>query len=165
MKQIADMTKKNWKIIGGVAVLVIIVVVVLLSVKKKEVVDTGSTIPLGQQEVPVETPVVTPSRPRPSTTTTVVDTRTYTDMILAYKNRTIQFNSECQVPALPTRGFKRGTDILLDNRSSQPVRITLGNGTHQIAGYGYKTVSLDTVGTFRLDCNDRQNVTTIVVQQ
>lgn len=159
-----DTLKNNWKVSVGVILAVIVLGLLVNGMTKKEPAPIDTT-PI--EEVPVETPVVKPVRRSTPTASvpTVTDTRTYTEMVVAYKDRTIQFNAQCQVPPLTQRGFKVGTDVMLDNRSSETKTITLGGVTHTLNGYGWKVVSLNTAGTFMVDCNDSQNVTTITVQK
>lgn len=165
MQTVLDTLKNNWKVTVGVILAVIVIAFSVNAIVKKEPTPVDTT-PI--EEVPVETPVTTPARRRTTpvaSVPTVSDTRTYTEMIVAYKDRTIQFNAQCQVPPLTQRGFKVGTDVMLDNRSAETKTIIIGGVTHTLNGYGWKVVSLNSAGNFMVDCNDRQNVTTITVQQ
>ncbi len=163
MKKMIAMLKNNKKVVAGIVILVIIAAIVVNAVSKKPeaVVDTT---PIEEQKT--EDVQAAPVKPRVSTKPTVtVDTRSYTEMIVAYKDRTIQFNSQCQVPPLTQRGFKVGTDVLLDNRGSQPAKIVFGGVSYTLPGYGWKVVSLDAPGDYKIDCNNLQNVTTLTVQR
>lgn len=165
MKQMIAKAKNNTKAIIGTILIVAIAGFGVNALTKKDVqppVDT--TTPIETPTEPVKAPVRRPAV-QPTAPSVTPDTRNYADLILAYKDKTVQFNSQCQVPPLPQRGWKMGTDILLDNRSSQPATIKIGTTTHTLGSYGYKVVSLDQPGTYMVDCNDRQNVTTLTVQR
>lgn len=157
------MLKNNKKIvIGGAAIVIVAALVVNAIVKKpKEVVDTT---PIEEQKTEDVQPA--PSKPRVVTKTpVVVDNRTYTDLVTAYKGRTVQFNEQCQVPLFPQVVFKVGTDILLDNRGPKNIQVTLAGTSYSLPGYGFKVVSLDSAGTIVVDCNTQQNVAVINVQK
>lgn len=157
------MLKNNKKVVAGIVILVIIAAIVVNAVSKKPeaVVDTT---PIEEQKT--EDVQAAPMKPRASTKPAVVaDTRSYTEVAAAFAGKTIQFNEECRVPIFPQVVFKKGTDVLLDNRSSKSARVNIGGAVYNLPGYGYKVVSLDTVGSMVVDCNTQQNVAILSVQQ
>ncbi len=91
----------------------------------------------------------------------------YTDALVKYKDRRLQFNASCQAtPSSVT--YKDNTGIMLDNRSSQSRTIKVGQ-SYTIKPYGFKIVTLpDTYlksKTILVDCGSLQNVATILVQE
>lgn len=163
MQTVLDTLKNNWKVTVGVILAVIVIAFSVNALVKKEPVPVDTT-PI--EEVPVETPVA-PARRRTTTTPvvpTVADSRAYTDVVVEYRGRTIQFGNQCQ--AAPSRQvFKVGTEILLDNRNATAVKIMIGSTSHDLAGYGFKAIRLSNEGTFMIDCNQQLNVATLIVQQ
>ena len=91
----------------------------------------------------------------------------YADALIKYADRRIQLDSSCQ--AHPTNvTYKDNTGIMIDNRSPQTQTIKVGI-TFTIKPYGFKIVVLPDVyltsKTLLVDCNQRQNVATILVQE
>ncbi len=88
----------------------------------------------------------------------------YAEMVLKYKDRTLQFNAECAV-VRNSYTFKQGTDVMLDNRDTAPAKIVVGSRTFNLQAQSYRVIDLGSTGTYRVDCNDRLNVVTVNVQQ
>lgn len=160
MKNIIEKMSKNTKIGLGLVVLVIIVaLLVQYGIPKKP-------SPIDELK-PIADEVVSTSitNPRSNTTSSVrSDTRTYSELILAYKDRTLQFNTMCQVH-MSKQVYKVGSEVLLDNRSGVPAAIKIGPSIYNISAYSYKVVTLSSIGEFMIDCNDRENVATVTVQK
>ena len=97
--------------------------------------------------------------------TSVSNAGKYADLVLKYEDRTLQFNESCQASKESTVGFKQGTDVLLDNRSDSSAKIVIGSRTFNLKAYGYKVIDLGSVGTYKIDCNENQNVLTLTVQK
>ena len=160
MKNAIQNMSKNTKIAIGAVVLVIIVALVYraglfkktvqVEVQPEPTVEQTTTVPKTYKSKPVvEAPV---------------DTRSYTELITAYKGRTVQFGNLCQ-NHINNQVFKVGSEVLLDNRNNVPVNIKIGNNVYNLSAYGHEIVSLNTLGEFLVDCNAYQNVTTIIVQK
>ena len=154
---------KNTKIALGAIVLVIIVaIIVRYGLGKKVVPETVIPEPIAE-----ETTTVAP-RPRGTkavvTPEPIVDTRSYAELILAYKDRTIQFGKDCQVRA-SDQVYKLGGEVLLDNRNDFPVLITFGGISYNLGGYGHQVVTLNSEGKFMVECNANKNVVTVTVQK
>ena len=94
-------------------------------------------------------------------------TISYTNALIKYADRRIQFNPTCQ--AFPnTVTYKDNTGIMLDNRS--PVARTIKVGTnYTVKAWGFKIVVLPDIylksKTILIDCDKSQNVATILVQE
>lgn len=88
---------------------------------------------------------------------------TYSQAIEKYKGRVIQFTNDCQ--AVPdNQTFKVGTSIMLDNRAPRSLTVKVGS-TYTLGKYGFRTITLNKIGTFLVDCGTSQNVSTIIVQK
>jgi hypothetical protein len=90
----------------------------------------------------------------------------YGDAIKKYAGYRFQFNDKCQAsPSAQT--FKIGTNIMLDNRANKTQTLKVGS-TYTLPAYSWKIISLDTLGTFLVDCGSdgsSQNVATIMIQK
>lgn len=165
MKKVNSMSK-NTKLALGVVVIVIIGALLAFGAGKKK--TPVSEIP--NTNLP-ESSVENSSKPnkssRSSTTSaivTTVDTRSYSELISAYKGRTLQFDSACQVH-MSKQGYKVGSEVLLDNRGSSPAIIKFASSVYNLGAYGYKVVTLSSLGEYTVDCNDRENVATLTIQK
>lgn len=92
----------------------------------------------------------------------------YGEAINVYAGKIIQFDPTCA--AKPSyQVFKKGTVIMLDNRSSSDKKITLDSASYTIKAYDYALVTLTTKSqlphTILVDCDGRQNVASINIQQ
>ncbi len=151
-------TKSNSTMYVVVAIIVILIIVVALSMSKKN------------KEALEETPVVENT---PGEVTSVEGVNeveptspekalTYTQAAAKYKGKTIQFTADCQ--ASPDRQvFKKGTSIMLDNRAPKPLTVKVGS-TYTLGKYGFRIITLNTTGTFLVDCGTSQNVSTVIVE-
>ncbi|OGN28111.1 MAG: hypothetical protein A2941_00060 [Candidatus Yanofskybacteria bacterium RIFCSPLOWO2_01_FULL_49_17] len=103
--------------------------------------------------------------PTPSAGATATS-KTYTQLVAEYVNRTIQFNSSCQAtPA--TFVLKNNTSVLLDNRANVARTITVDGKAYALGAYGYQVVTLysptlpHTVG---INCGSSVNVSSILLE-
>lgn len=88
---------------------------------------------------------------------------TYTQAVEKYKGKIIQFTADCQ--ASPDRQvFKQGTSIMLDNRASKALTVKVGS-TYTLGKYAFRIITLNSTGTFLVDCGTSQNVATVIVQK
>jgi len=87
------------------------------------------------------------------------------DQALA-KYARIQFDKNCQ--AIPNKvTFRNNTTIMLDNRTAVPLTIKIG-GTYYLKAYGFKIVTLSSNKLpeyLLVDCNNSQNVATVLLQK
>lgn len=164
-------SKTGMYVAVGIVIVLAIIIGLVMSNKNKEAMEDGTQTPGDTTIVPNDTknPVVPPVTnpgidPEKEGVSVGSGAGTYANLMLKYKDRMVQFNTECAVVSNKV-GFKQGTDILLDNRDNTPVKIVIGSRTFNLPGYGYKVIDLPSVGSFQLDCNKRLNVVTVTVQK
>lgn len=138
------------------AILIVIVALVLIfGTKKKDV-----------EETPVvsDTTQTTPDQDvNESEPTSPEKALTYAQALAKYQGKRLQFTADCQ--ATPDRQtFKAGTSIMLDNRAPKALNVKVGS-TYTLGKYGFRIITLNTIGTFLVDCGTSQNVATITVQK
>lgn len=88
----------------------------------------------------------------------------YTALVAQYTSRRVQFGTSCQATPMAAT-YKVGTQIMLDNRSDTAAAIVFGGKTYNLGAYGYQIATLDTEGSFLVDCGASQNTATIIVQK
>lgn len=163
--------EKN-KILWSVSAVVVIVVVliVIFSDGKKDmvVVPVNENNPEVVDEVEgVEDTTEGSISASGGTSTTLGERLTYQQAIATYEDKRIQFNADCK--ATPSNmTYKDGTYLMLDNRSAGSLTIKIGTSSYPIGGYAFKIVKLANVNrsiSILVDCNERQNVATILVQE
>lgn len=160
--KVMDMPKSTKLALGIVVVVVLVALIVKGAIHKKAPITEVPPVP--QEEV-----VSAPKPPRKTTTVTKTpepspEMRAYTELILSYKNRTLQFGPSCQVTT-SAQVYKVGSELLLDNRTEVPVSISVGLSVITLPSYGYAIMSLPGEGVFMVGCNDHKNVATITVQK
>lgn len=155
-----NIDKNTWIVLFGV---VAILSIFLFSNKHKdEDVDLVPDVEVGDvpevKDTPKKSVTKKPIPPAP--------TMSYLEALETYKDRRIQIDSMCE--AIPNQvTYKNGISIMLDNRSDTTKNINLG-GAMTIKPYDYKIVKLSTQtlpATWYLDCDNRENVATILIQQ
>jgi hypothetical protein len=92
----------------------------------------------------------------------------YTQALNLYKNRRIQFSPACVV--IPNYVvFKKGTTIMLDNRSKKSRPVALDEQVYNMKGYGFTFVTLATASplphTIKVDCGNGENTGRIVLEK
>lgn len=139
-----------------VAVIAILIIVVLAMKKDKEV-EEAPVVENTPGEVTAvegvnEAPVASPEK-----------ALTYTQAVAKYKGKTIQFTADCQ--ASPDRQvFKKGTSIMLDNRAPKALTVKVGS-SYTLGKYAFRIITLNSTGTFLVDCGTSQNVATVIVEK
>jgi hypothetical protein len=160
MKKSMEKMSKNTKIALGAIILVIIVALIVrgsLHKKNNSVTPTPEPV-IEQPKAPVSKGI------KPKVENPVpVDTRGYTELVEAYKNKMLQFGDSCQVHT-SNQVYKIGSEILLDNRNNMSLDIKIGNNSYALGAYGYKVVALNTEGKLMVNCNGHTNVATLTVQ-
>jgi hypothetical protein len=164
MKNKIEKMSKNTKIGIGAVIIVVIAAFLARGAMNKKAAPV-EVVPEPVVEMPVVKPVAKKtSSTKVTTPAPAVDTRGYAELMIAYKNRTLQFGAACQV-VTSMQAYKLGSEMLLDNRNSTPVAVKIGSMTYNLAGYGHQVITLGTEGTFVVDCNEYRNVATISVQK
>lgn len=91
----------------------------------------------------------------------------YDDALFIYKNSRVQFGENCS--ATPFYSVqKRGTTIMIDNRSKDAKTFTVGSVPHFVPAYDYTLVTLaysNLPQAVYIDCGSQQNAATILVQE
>ena len=105
---------------------------------------------------------------QPTTTGTAPVSISYANALIKYAKARFQFDPSCQaMPAAET--FTNGTNVMLDNRSANPLTLHLGTiGTFSVKAWGFKIVNLTgspLPSTILIDCNGDQNVASIMLQK
>ena len=142
--------------------LVIVIVVVVAIIVVFAVAGGRST------NAPTTSPTVTASSvvsKKPVATTGSISIA-YADAIKKYAGTRIQFDAQCQ--ASPNQiTIKKGTAIMLDNRSGDARTISVGSVKYSLAGYGFRILtptSPTLPATLVIDCGSAQNVGRINIQ-
>ncbi len=148
------------------AALIVIIVIVLLITRRTEAPGVGSA---DSSVTPTETVVVSgaPQATVARTVTPVTGRLPYTQAVVAYKGRMMQFDAACATaPSILT--IKNGATLLFDNRTPKVITFGLDTTKYTIPAYDYRLVAV-TAKTFphatSVDCNARPNVGTINVQK
>jgi hypothetical protein len=160
---------KNIRIAGAVVFGVLIVWGITALARKKE----PGVLPEVPEITFVETsPVVTAPKTLPRTTAStdvvVAPVLTYDEALAQYADKRIQFDRVCQAtPNVST--YKTATRIMLDNRAPESRTISIGTlRAVTIPAWGFTTLELTAKKlpeTLDVDCNESENVATIIVQQ
>jgi hypothetical protein len=123
--------------------------------------------PGAKTAAPANTPVAPGSKTAPANQGT---TLSYSAAIKTYGTRRIQFsvNSAGYCTMNPSNpGFKNGTKIMLDNRYSKQLKITVGGVVYYVPAYNFKIITLYTVAaiphTIKVSCGSGVNNGSIVL--
>ena len=91
----------------------------------------------------------------------------YANALIKYADRRIQLDLTCQAHPIKVT-YKDNTGIMIDNRSPQARTVKVGT-TFTIKPYGFKIVVLPDIylvqKTLLVDCDQRQNIATILIQE
>ena len=153
---------KNTKLSIGAIIIVIIGALIFRYAGDKKPVEVAPE-PIAVVEQPAATKLKS-YKPKTETVVVPVDTRSYAELIYAYKDRMVQFGDSCQVRA-SDQVYKVDSEMLLDNRNNMPLTIKIGSNSYDLASYGHKVITLNSEGKFMVDCGVNQNVATITVQK
>jgi hypothetical protein len=167
--QKTDNNKDIW--IGAIVVLIIIAVVIFFSLRnKKEKIPV--TLEQGTEDIlplPQPTPSTRKNINNVNNKTGESASLSYAEALVKYSDKRIQFDSSCHVP-MPniTVTYKDNIGIMLDNRSASDHTIKVGTD-YTIKAYGFKIIFLPDIylkaKTILVDCDNQQNVATILVQE
>jgi hypothetical protein len=159
-----DNKNVGW-LIAGIAVVLIIVVIVLIARPSKK----ASEVTIENQE---ETALVAPNKAptyynkAPVADAPATPKLSYGDAVRTYGSNRIQFGETClATPA--TAVFKKGSEIMLDNRSWEAKTFTVNGTAYSVAGQDYAIAPLNVLPPSQdvmIDCGVMKNVVTITVQ-
>ncbi len=95
-------------------------------------------------------------------------TLSYQQALITYKDKRIQLGAGNICTATPNNvTYKNGTTIMIDNRAPVVRNVKIGT-TYTIKAYGFKLVKLSSSTLpikYLVDCNNQQNVATILLQK
>ncbi len=152
---------KKAKIGLALAVVIVLIALVVWGLKDKTNVTEDQT-PVAEATEDVTDGSVN----KPASSTNAGSSMSYTQALNTYKDRKIQFGVDCA--ATPSNmTFRNNTNIMLDNRSAQSRTITLGT-TYTVKPYGFKIINLSSSTlpkTILVDCGQKQNIATILLQK
>lgn len=156
--------EKNNKIFIGISVAVIVIIGILYFVFLNN--DTDITV-ADNTQTNTTTKSVESVQDINETSGVGAVSISYANALIKYADRRIQLDENCQ--AYPnTVTYKDNTGIMIDNRSNNTQTIKIG-ATFTIKPYGFKIVVLPDIylksKTLLVDCNQSQNVATILVQE
>ena len=157
------MNNKNvlWLVISLAVIAVIVVVVVLFSGQSDSITDTDDDTQATSTSTGTDVP-----EGRPHVGGAAVGL-TYTQAILQYEGKRMQLDLACQ--AQPNYlVFKNGTKVMIDNRSNQARRITIGGKAYDLGPYEFEIVTLSATTfpqTQNVDCGNSQNVGRFLIER
>ena len=154
-------------VISGSVILVLAIIGLIMNIANKKSEDVKVVEPVVTDSLieAVEQPKVYIKK-NPVVVSNVEKDLLYGDALALYKEKRIQLNDKCQAsPNVSTYG--NNTSIMIDNRSAVKRSVVLGS-SFTIPAYGFKIVSLsskDLPKTLLLDCDESQNVATVLIQK
>lgn len=145
---------KTW--IWLIVALIVVAVVIFFVSKNKQTVNPVTTEPpesvqdIGAQDTGIGAAPIS-----------------YTNALIKYADKRIQLDTNCQ--AIPNNvTYKDNTGIMIDNRSPNTRAVKVGI-TFTIKPWGFKIVTLPDIylktKTLLIDCDNYQNVATILIQE
>jgi hypothetical protein len=163
------MEEKNsnvWMIGGIILVIVAILIFIFTQDKKEEVLENNENIV--QEEVIVEDAEIVGELDTTGdveVATSPAVSLSYAQALIDYKGARLQLDKTCQ--ASPNNmTFKNGASMMLDNRSPVTRTVKVGS-TYTIKPYGFRIIKLSSSTvpvTYLVDCDQSQNVSTILLQ-
>jgi hypothetical protein len=149
----------------GVCILIVFVIIILsLTYWKAPLTITTNT--------PNQQDTTTPTTPTTNKVNTPVATLSYTQALKIYADKRLQFSYDKNNICLVTPNYavyKKGTKIMLDNRHSQQISISVGGVVYNVKGYDFKIITLTTTAplpySMAINCGFGKNNATIILQQ
>lgn len=152
--------KKNTRWLVGIGVILVIVIVFWFMNKK----SAPESLVDQNEDQSIES--VEDTSEGSENVGNIAATISYQDALVKYKNARIQLDKTCQ--ASPDKmTFKNNTTIMIDNRSAIDRVVKVGS-TFNLKAYGFKLVKLSSAtlpATWLVDCDNSQNVSTILIQK
>ncbi|HSE56528.1 MAG TPA: hypothetical protein VLB02_00350 [Candidatus Paceibacterota bacterium] len=87
-----------------------------------------------------------------------------TEAAAKYAGQRMEFSLDCKA-APATVAVKQGATVMLDNQSNKPHTVALAGKLYAIGAYKYRTVTLATLGSFPVACDEAQNAGAFIVQE
>ncbi len=161
--QLKYMEKNKMLVWGGVIVVIIIAVVFFFVSQNKPTVNQTGDQTNSQTQTEPESAQDINSQDVGVAAAPI----SYINALVKYADRRIQLDKNCQ--ATPHQvTYKDNTGIMIDNRSPQTRTVKVG-ATFTIKPFGFKIVVLPDVylksKTILVDCDQSQNVATVLVQE
>jgi len=158
--------EKNQKIVIGVVVALVVIIGLVVFIKNmNDNSQPASTMTNNQTQTPPAT--TTPEQATTTPASSAKGSMAYTDAVVKYKDRRIQFTQTCQ--ASPTNMvFKNPVTLMLDNRSTITQKITIAGKTYTIGSYKYTVITINQKtlpATLYANCNSSNNVATILMEK
>lgn len=154
------MNKNKW---------LLLIVVVLVVALGYWLMGKGGGLPMGDSVYPTSSPSsssVAKAPAKKGAAPVPTPPKPYGDLVKEYEGRRIQFDQRCQVvPNSPT--YKNGSSVMLDNRSSGPVTVKVGNTPYSLIGYGYQIINLSSTSLpkeLTISCGSAGDVGKILLQ-
>lgn len=155
--------KKLWYVLGVVVVLVVVAVAWRGGGSPSDSEESLSpSVSVGASANVSPTAAV-----KPRVAPTPVLPNTYGDAVAQFSDRRIQFDMYCQANPV-NNTYKNGSQIMLDNRSGDARIISLNGVQYNLAGYGWKIVTLNAKtlpATWAVDCGSAKNVSKVLIQK
>ncbi len=167
IKNIIQTNKKNILIAIGFIV-VIIICVIAFSKHKPRPVAPVAPVTTDETVLDGNTPETNVKPVKKATAGVSAVSISYEQALVTYKDSRIQLGSTDACAATPrTSTFKNGTTIMVDNRGPVVRTVKVGS-TYTINAYDFKLITLSSTNlpeTVYVDCNNQQNVATILIQK
>ncbi len=155
-----NIDKNVWIVAGIVAVFLIVLFARGQFKNEDSDIVLNDNLEIEGTEDTTGTPVKTPSASKPA------PVLSYAEALSLYKDKRIQLDSVCQ--ASPDNStYKNNTKIMIDNRSNETRTVKVGD-VMTIKAWGFKILTLSSgtlPTTLFVDCNNSQNVATILIQK
>lgn len=150
----------NKTLIGIVIAAVVVVVLIVVGTRSK---STPGTTPTPSTSASISES----GSPTPTISSTISKTLTYADALKKYSATRIQFDTTCQAHP-SSMVIKKGTAIMLDNRSAKATTISVGSVKYSLAAYGFRIMvptAKTLPSTLLIDCGAAQNVATLLIEK
>lgn len=167
MQTISTWFKENQTAVLSVGGVVLVIAIIIGAAMLRGPKDSGVSITEPEGETALVPQVQGPAYVA-NEEVTVAPAKPSYDMALAqYGDRRIQFGENCA--AAPTSSvWKTGTEVMLDNRSSESHLFRVNGVAYTVAAYDFVIASFTSTKSpdeVLIDCGTMQNVATITIQK
>ncbi len=144
-------------------IVVVVAIIIVFAVAGGRSTNAPTISPTVTASSVVSTAPVASKKPAPTTSSVSI---AYADAVKKYAGTRLQFDAQCQ--ASPNQiTIKKGTAIMLDNRSGDARTVSVGSVKYSLAGYGFRILtptSPTLPATLLIDCGSAKNVGRINIQ-